>query len=373
MIKEITIISTLPPIKGISPYTVGLVEELCKNIKIHFLGFNKIYPRFAYPGDICDYSQKTIESNDNLIIRNVLNWYNPIQWIIEAFRIKTKIIHAQWWSWFLAPMYWFILGINRLRGKKIILTIHNVIPHEKNKIKIWLNKSVYKYANEFIVHTERSKIDLMKITNNKKKIYTLPIGLTIPVLTNLTKEDARKRLNITNDKKILLCFGNIRDYKGVDVAIKSLSLIKDEKVVLMIVGQCWGKWDKYQKIIDEYKLNDRIILNLDFIPSDSIEQIFKASDLALLPYKHFDAASAVGSLVLPYEIPMIVSDVGGLPDLVEDDNCIFEPEKVEQLKERICNILNNKELYNKILNDIKFTKNKYLWSNIALKTMETYI
>ena len=89
---EITMVSTLPPIKGLSPYTKGLVQGLIENdVKVHFLGFNKIYPKFLYPGGIYDHSSKPLRESENLILRNNLNWYNPFGWIYEAFKIKTKI------------------------------------------------------------------------------------------------------------------------------------------------------------------------------------------------------------------------------------------------------------------------------------------
>ena len=139
---QITIISSLPPIKGISPYTVNFLDALAKKVNLSFLGFNKIYPSFLYPGEI--YNKKAEEyKNKNIIIKNVLNWYNPIQWIIEAFKIKTKIIHAQWWSFPLMPIYFTILGINKLRRKKIILTIHNVKPHEESLIINFFNRTIF--------------------------------------------------------------------------------------------------------------------------------------------------------------------------------------------------------------------------------------
>ena len=139
---QITIISSLPPIKGISPYTINFLNALAQKISISFLGFNKIYPSFLHPAEIYDNSSKKFK-NKNITIRNTLNWYNPIGWIIEAFKIKTKIIHAQWWSFPLAPIYFIILGINKLKGKKIILTIHNIKPHEQNVIINFLNKLVF--------------------------------------------------------------------------------------------------------------------------------------------------------------------------------------------------------------------------------------
>ena len=369
--NEITILSTLPPIIGLSPYTKGLVEELCKNTKINFLGFKHIYPKFLYPGKLLDESSTSLEEHENLKIRNVLNWFNPIGWIIEAFRIKTDIIHAQWWSYPLAPLYLTILGINKLRGKKIILTIHNVIPHEKSFIKILFNKSIFFLGDEYIVHTQKCKEDLKKFVKNKN-IHILPHGLLVNPLKGLTKEEARDILKLDHHDKILLCFGHIRDYKGLDVAIKAISLIKDEKVKLLIAGKCWEKWDKYEAIIKQNNVEGRIIRKTDFIPTEEIEAIFKASDLVLLPYKYFDAQSGVGALVLPFEIPLIVSNTGGLTNYVNDGNCIINVGNFTELANKITKILDNRDLYSKIQQDVREQVKKISWDHIAEQTIQIY-
>lgn len=369
--KHITIISSLPPIIGLSPYTKGLVLELSKLVKIDFLGFNHIYPKFLYPGSINDESSTPLEESNNLKIRNTLNWFNPFGWIYEAFKIKTEIIHAQWWSYPLAPIYITILGINKLRGKKIILTIHNVIPHEKSFIKILFNKSVFFLGDEYIVHTQINKEQLSKYTKNKP-IHVIPHGLIHAPLTGISKQEARATLNISDNDKILLCFGHIRDYKGLDTAIKALGKINDPSVKLMIAGKCWEDWSKYDDLIKKLLLEDRIILKLGFIKNDAIEPIFMASDLVLMPYKHFDAQSGVGALAIPFGIPMIVSKVGGLTDYVNNDLCIIEPGNAEELAKKIEEIFKNTHRYTMLKDDLKSIKEKLHWKTISKKTSLLY-
>ena len=366
---EITMISTLPPIIGLTPYTKGLVEELSKIVKVNFLGFNHIYPKFLYPGKISDESLIPLPETENLRIRNVLNWYNPFGWIIEAFRIKTDIIHGQWWSFPLAFIYFTILGICKLRGKKIILTIHNVMPHEMNFLKVCMNKSIFFMGDEYIVHTQKNKDALEKIIK-KKPIHIIPHGLIENPLKGISKEDAREQLGIAAEDKILLCFGHIRDYKGIDTAIEALSLIEDPSVKLIIAGKCWEDWKKYEELIDKFGMQERIILKLGFIPVDQTEVIFRASDLVLLPYKHFDAQSGVGALVLPFGIPMIVSNTGGLTDYVKNDVCIIEPGNAKELASNVAQILDNREIYEEIQRDIQEVKQELSWDKIAERTEE---
>ncbi|HVY01605.1 MAG TPA: glycosyltransferase, partial [Candidatus Nanoarchaeia archaeon] len=299
MKPKISIISTLPPTKGLSPYTLGLVKELSKKANIEFYGFKSIYPEFMYPG-----GTKTNESEPkikNVNIHNYLSWYNPFSWINVGFKINTPIVHAQWWSWFLAPVYYTVLKIARMRDKKIIMTIHNVKPHEKSFIKDFLNNSVIGLADEYIVHSEENKRQFLELNNTKKKIYVIPHGIIEFAKSNLSKEQLLKKYNFTKQDKIILFFGNIRPYKGLDVLIKSLPNISNKNVKLIIAGKPWGSFEEYQKIIDELNLKDKITLFLDFNTQEKIAELFKISDLAAFPYKEFEASSGAAATALFYE------------------------------------------------------------------------
>lgn len=364
-IPHITMISTLPPIeKGMSKYSIGLVKELSKVCKVDFLGFNKIYPKFLYPGKI--YSNKEWDyKHSNLKVRNVLNWYNPFGWIIEALRINTEVVHVQHWTFFLSPIYLTILGISKLRGKTNVLTIHNVELHEGGNIKNFLYKSVFRLGDEFIVHTEKNKKQLSNYVSGK--IHVMPHGLIEPQLSSLTKSQARSKLQINSKTKVLLCFGNIREYKGLDDALVALASIEDSNIKLMIAGECWENWNKYQSIIDKHGLSSKVFKYTKFIPDEDLEIYFKSSDLILLPYKHFDAQSGVGSLVLPFEKPMIITNTGGLPDLVLNKDMIVEPNSPEELKSAIIKVLRNEQLMNSLIEDSKKLKSNLGWKNIVKK------
>ena len=348
-----------------------MVSELSRHCRIDFLGFNHLYPESLFPGKLKDESTSLLEENENLKIRNTLNWYNPIGWIIEAFKIRTDVIHAQWWSFPLAPIYLTILGINRLRKKKIILTIHNILPHERSLLKTLLHKSVYSLGDIYIVHTNKNEQILRKFVKNKP-IHIIPHGLIINPTKNIDKNLARQTLGFSREDKILLCFGHIRKYKGIDTALKALNLIKDPSVKLLIAGKCWIPWEKYQKIIDDLKLQDRVICKLGFIAADEIDLIFKSSDLVLLPYRHFDAQSGVGALILPYGIPLVVSNTGGLTDYVKSDTCIVQQDNPEELGEKIQFIFNDPVLYEQLKKDILETKKGLDWETIVPRVAMLY-
>ena len=148
--------------------------------------------------------------------------------------------------------------------------------------------------------------------------------------------------------------------------------IESKKIKLLIAGQCWGEWQKYQNIINKYDLQKRVILKIELIPEYDVEKLFVASDLMLLPYKYFSAQSGVGALAANFDIPMIVSNTGGLTDFIHDTNCVFEVNNFVELAETIKKVLSQKGLYDKLVADIQISKKHLCWEEIIKKTREIY-
>ncbi len=364
---KISMLGSLPPIKGVSPYTKSLVEELSKDVEIDFYGFKSIYPEFLYPGGTkTDEPQPII---NNVHIKNKLTWYNPFSWISVGYAIDTKIFHVQWWSWVLAPMYLTILSIARMRGKKIIMTIHNVKPHEKSWIKVFLNKSVIGMADEYIVHNENNKKMFLELNKTEKNVHVVPIGINKYSSTSQSKSQLRKDYGFSNDDKILIFFGNIRDYKGLDIMLQSLSKIDDNNVKLIIAGKPWNDFEEFNKAIQSNNLQTKVKLFLGYNSDKVVSELFTISDLAVFPYKEFEASSAAGADAISYNKAIVVTDVGGLPDLVKDKNVIAKPNNSDDFKEKIIYALKN---IKKLEKDAIEINKKYSWSSSAMKTLEVY-
>lgn len=306
--NKITLISSLPPIKGISPYTVSLINNIQNKVDVDFIGFNHIYPKFLYPdGSKTDKFQK-YKFNSNVKIKNILDWYNPFSWIRAGYSIKTKTVHVQWWSWVLAPIYLTILSVAKLRGKKIILTIHNINPHEKNIIAKLLNNSVLKLADEYVVHGLENKKTFLKINKTNKSVYVIPHPPILLPKCHLSIEDLRQKYGYIQKDKLILFFGNIRPYKGLDILIKAVSLIKNNNIKLIIAGKPWGSFDMYQQMINKYKLQSRCKLLLEFISDEQLSELCTLVNIFCFPYKHFDSASGVISITSQYNKFTITSD-----------------------------------------------------------------
>jgi len=377
MKPKITLIGTLPPVKGLSPYCQELLKSLSKKIEVEFIGFKKLYPDFLYPGGtkVRDWNHKPPELK-NAKIRIVLTYYNSFSWIWAGLTIKGDIIHAQWWSHVLAPIYFVILSICKVRGKKIVITVHNVVPHENNGINNFLNRIVLVFGDNFIAHNDKNKENLSNLYHiPQEKISVIPHGILEPVsIKGISKKEAREYLKVPQNKRIILHFGNIRDYKGLDVLLKSLKFIAKEirDVLLIIAGQPWVNWKKYEKIIKENNLEDYIVKKLDFIPPSEVEYYFSASDIVVLPYKYFHSQSGIGALALPFKKSLIVTDVGGLPDFVRDERALARANDAEDLAEKIIDILKNETLLSKLEKDSEKVRERFQWNKLAKETLGVY-
>jgi glycosyltransferase involved in cell wall biosynthesis len=364
---KISMLGALPPIKGVSSYTVNLLAELAKNCKFDFYGFKSIYPEFLYPGGTMTNAQQP--RIQNVHIRNTLTWYNPFSWLATALAIKTGILHVQWWSWLLAPVYLTVLSIARLRHRKIIMTVHNIKPHEKSLLKSFLNQSVLHLAHEYIVHSESNRRLLIQTTGTGKKIHVIPIGTTQVGSCTLDNKTLRQKFNFRPEDKILLFFGNIRHYKGLDTLLQALAKIENPRTKLIIAGQPWTDFTNYHKIINQLNLKQRVKLFLEFVPDSTVAELFELSQLVVLPYKQLESASAVASVALAFAKPLLVTDVASLSELVNDKKTIAQPNNADDLKEKILYALENLD---RLQQDTREKAQQFSWQKTAEKTLNVY-
>jgi len=309
-------------------------------------------------------------------IKRRLRWYNPLTWILDAVVTHADILHAQWWSLPLLPVYLCICGIFKLRGKPIIFTVHNVLSHERSSIYETASRLLFKLGNHFIVHTEKNRQQMMNAYGiDSEHISVIPHGsLDFHVHNGVNRSAIREKLGIESTRKVILLFGAVRAYKGVDTAIEAFSKVLQEvpDSILLIAGKLWQKWDPYQRQIDELGITDSVKTYLDYIPSGDVYKYFEIADLVILPYHQFDSQSGVGTTAVSFRKPMIVTDVGGLPDLVEDRRYVVPPKDPEALAQKIKKCLKNPIQLTDMACSSDVVAKRLSWSAIALKTCRIY-
>lgn len=331
---KITIFGPLPPRKWISAYVYWFVQQLSKSMPVQVIDFQSMYPKRVYPW--WDPKQLWVDSPvfDQMEHVPIVVWRNPYTWIRAWMAVTWSILHMQYWIWVLAPIYicmWLIARF--IKNIPVIITVHNVQPHEKNKRKLLIDKAVYATAHRYIVHSLDNKNQLLKIVGDNKPIDIFPHWIIVPQVQRIPKVKARDKLSIWWNKKILLFFGIIRPYKWLHTLLEALQILLqyDKEYMLVIAWKCREDRSSYQDVIDAYAMSNSIVRIDKFLDDREVNEVFCASDMLILPYTHFDAQSGVVALGLWYEMPMIVSNLWWLTEVIDDKRYVRQTNNVEDL------------------------------------------
>jgi glycosyltransferase involved in cell wall biosynthesis len=375
---KVAILGSFPPLRGISSYCFELARSLAKaTCQVEFISFRQMYPNFLYPGrDSSDDHTFPDFHSPNLTVKRNIAWYNPIGWIMEALACKASILHAQWWSLPLAPIFFCMCVFFKFRRKPIVFTIHNVLPHERSPVYLAISKLLFSFSDHFIVHSKLNKQQLIKhYGTDPSKISLIPHGpLNLLVNANSAPEVIRTELGLKRGDKVILLFGAIRPYKGVETSIRAFAQVakKIPDARLMIVGKPWQCWMPYEEMILQYGIKNKVVTRLGYIPSGEVYRYFMACDLVILPYHHFDSQSGVGGTAISFRKPMIVTQTGGLPDLVLDSRAIIPPNDPVALANSIIRCLEEPGLLMKLSQDAEIIAERLSWEGIAKKTIQVY-
>lgn len=373
---RVTLISTLPPNMGIADYTGHLVRGLANlpDVSLDVVDFSSLYPRRLYPGRTVQDSTARPLNLANVPVRKLLSWYNPMSWVWAGLSARGDIVHAQWWSYVLAPIYAVVLSLARLRRKRIVLTVHNAVPHEGGLPRRLLNRTVLGLADSYIVHDAKSRTLLRRQVGSRKEIAVIPHGILEAIGAPMDRDEARRALGLPAPARVVLHFGNIRAYKGLDVLLQAFAGVRSHvpDALLLIAGNPWEDWSRYQTMIDELGIGPAVRTRLEFVPADRVRTFFTAADVVVLPYTHFDAQSGVGARALYHGRALIVTDMGGLPELVDDERAVVAAGDSRQLARAIAAVLTDASLRQRLEEQSAKRAGELQWDAIAKTTAALY-
>lgn len=315
---KIVLIGPVYPYKGgIAHYTSLLCQALRKKHDVTMVSYKMQYPKLLFKKEQRDYSNRSFEVAET---KYWINTANPLNIFRTAHRIKNlkpDAIILQWWHPYFAPCYFLLsLGLKKI---PLIFTCHNVFPHERFPMDRFLTKLVLKRGSGYIVQSHLDETDLLTIKREANYAVTPHPTYNAFKMQNLNKETARQILKIAPDAPVLLFFGFVREYKGLKYLLNAMPLIRDQipNISLWIVGDFDNHKDDYLGIIEEQNLEASIRLVEGYIPDQEVEPYFAASDLVVLPYISA-TQSGIVQIAYGFEKPVVVTDVGGLPDVVEE-------------------------------------------------------
>ena len=367
---KVIIIGPAYPLRGgLASFDERLAREFqAQNFDTIIYTFSLQYPSFLFPGT-SQYSTETAPTDLN--IKVCINSINPLNWIKVGNDLKKNnpdIIVVRYWLPFMGPCFGTILRIaKKNHHTKVICIADNVLPHEKRFGDKQFTAYFIKPVDAFITMSEKVLNDLKEITIKPAQKIVHPLYDNFGDQVN--KTEARKHLGLNVNDKIILFFGFIRKYKGLDILLEAMNILKTRstEIKLLIAGEFYEEKKLYDDIIKKNNLSSSIILRTNFIADSEVKYYLSAADFVIQPYRNA-TQSGVTPLAYNFEKPMLVTNVGGLPSLVPDGKVglIAEP-NAKSIAAKILELYNTGEAY--FLPHLREEKKKYSW-NILVDTIK---
>lgn len=343
--KKIILIGPVYPYKGgISHYTGLMYRELIKQYDVEMLSYQMQYPRLLFRKEQRDYANDSFKIEDTNYILHTANPFSILKTACHIRKQKADMVLIQWWHPYFAPCYW-LLGL--LMGRQnLVFVCHNIFPHERFPFDKWLTRMALKRGKHYIVHAGEEGEALKKIIRSPDCIVTPHPTYNTFRFENMSKEQARERLGIKKETKILLFFGYVRRYKGLEYLLRAMPLIlqKEENIQLWIVGEFGADREEYFRIIEELEIGKWVKAVASYTPDREVEKYFAASDLVVLPYISA-TQSGIVQIAYGFEKPVVVTRVGGLSDVVENNGTgyVVEPENAQELARAVVRFFEEKK------------------------------
>lgn len=361
------------------PYRGGLAafnERLARQFnaeghEVKIFTFSMQYPDFLFPGRT-QYSDAP--RPEDLSICRTINSVNPFSWFKTARAIRKAdidILVIKFWIPLMAPCLGTVARLARRKGIRVVSILDNVIPHEPHFWDKWLIRYFIRSVDSFIAMSESVREDCLKfLPASRHDVVTLsPHPLYDNFGEAVTKTDARSFLGLQQDKTILLFFGFIRDYKGLDLLMQAYKKAYTKDLLLVVTGEFYNNAQQYSELEKELGLEGTIEWRTDFIPDDKVRYYFSAADLIVQPYKTA-TQSGVTQIAYHFERPMLVTRVGGLAEIVPNGKVGYVCEVNEdEIAEAIRSFaaMDTKQRDASFRKNIQNEKQKYAWSAMTAK------
>ncbi|MAT38855.1 MAG: glycosyl transferase family 1 [Ectothiorhodospiraceae bacterium] len=366
---KIVLIGTAYPLRGGIAHYVGLLYKyLSRDHDVSVVTFSLQYPKLLFPGKS---QEESGDAGVKLQSYQWINTVNPLSWIAAGLKIRklnADLIIYKFWMPFFAPSYGVTSMIARLgRKTKSVFIDDNVIPHEKRPGDKLLTKFAFSYVDGHIVQSKAVERDL-KLWHRDPVYTELPHPVYEIFGEEQSRESARvtlrdkKGIDISDEDHVLLFFGYVRDYKGLDVLLDAMPhILAKRQVKLLVVGEFYGNEETYRDQVARLGIAEHVHFHAEYVPNEEVGLYFSAADVMTLPYK---SATQSGIIQIAYNFhrPVIATDVGGLGEVVihERTGYIVPPQDPENLASAVERFYaeSNFELYR--ANVIEERK-KYSW------------
>jgi len=365
---KVIIVGTAFPYRGgLAAYNERLAREYVKQgHDVEIITFKLQYPAFLFPGK----SQYSTEfAPKDLKIKRMIHSMNPLNWINVGKEIKKKspdILIFCYWMAFMAPCFGTIARFARSSKTKMVAMIHNMIPHEPTLLDKVFPKYFVNAMDGFVAMAESVVNDINHFdTENKPKVVS-PHPIYDHYGDALTKKEAAIKLGLYEQKNYVLFFGFIRQYKGLDLLLEAFAdeRLRQFPVKLIVAGEFYENPAPYMQQIIRLGLDEIVELRTKFIPDNEVRNYFSIADLVAQPYRSA-TQSGVSQIAYHFEKPMLVTNVGGLAEIIPNGKVgyVVEVDPI-QIADALVDFFSNKRS-EKMIENIKLEKQKFLWSRMT--------
>jgi glycosyltransferase involved in cell wall biosynthesis len=365
---KITIIGPAHPYRGgIALFSNRLADALASNgHTVNIVTFKMQYPGFLFPGKT-QFSEDKNTSKINTL--RAINSVNPFNWIKVGNQIKAyepDLVIFKYWMPFMAPCFGTIAKILKKNKKtKVISLVHNLVPHEKRPGDTLLTNYFVKKVDGFVAMSQSVLDDINKFDSKKpKSISPHPLYDNFGAIK--TRDASLKALGLDPEFNYMLFFGIVRKYKGLDILLEAFAdkRVNNGKNKLLVAGEFYDDDSEYMELIKKHGLEDSVILTKSFVADNEVANYFCAADIIVQPYRTA-TQSGVTQIAYHFEKPMLVTDVGGLKEIVPHNKVGYVVDSnPKAVSEALVDFYQNNKAA-KFTVGVKEEKKKYSWSKMV--------